>query len=67
MQKLCKKVTETPSKIARIGYVTKFRALKEDSDEKMLWRAVICKAIEDANCKSKKNDKNLSGLKLNIG
>lgn len=63
MQELCKKVTKLPSNNARIGYVNKFIAFKEDSDEKILWRAVLCQAIEDANCKSKKRDKKVIGIK----
>lgn len=63
MHKPCKKDTIKPSKNARIGYVNKFRAIKEDSNEQMLWRAVLCQAVEDANCKSHKIDKKSIGLK----
>ena len=34
--------------------IVKIRYLVEDTDEKSLWKAVICQAIEDASSKSKK-------------
>ncbi len=53
MQILCK----TSS---RYGKAAKARLLKEDHNEKHLWKAVICQAIEDANSRSTQQRKKLA-------
>lgn len=48
MQNLCRKSISKKD-------IVKIRYLKEDFDEKALWKAVLCQAIDDATTESRKS------------